>query len=253
MILWYLVRYVACWLWTLLMAAAASAGMLVAPVWSWLTFARPWGRGALALVGARLDIEGAEHLAGPAVYVSNHQSQVDVALLPAILPRKIRWVAKKELKRIPLWGWAFAKAGAVLIDRQDPRGAVAAIRDGIKELPEGWSVAVFPEGTRTRSGEMNRFKKGAFHIAMQTVLPMVPIGLDGARDIIPADAWVTRPGVVYVTVGEPIPTSDWKVATMNQHVAHVRQRVVECIERSKARRIAAERRAQRPEGKEVGV
>lgn len=241
MIVWYMVRYLACWLWTLVVAASAAASMLVAPVRAWLIFARPWARGAIALVGARLDVEGAEHLEGPAVFVSNHQSQVDVALLPAILPRKIRWVAKKELKRIPFWGWAFAKGGAVLIDRQDPRGAVAAIRDGIRQLPEGWSVAVFPEGTRTRSGEMNRFKKGAFHIAMQTGLPMVPIGLEGARDIIPADAWVTRPGVVYVTVGEPIPTSDWTLESMNDHVALVREQVVACIERSKDRRIATKK------------
>lgn len=233
-----LVRYMACWLWTLFCGVSASIVMLISPIWGWMIFAKLWGCGAVWLIGAKFDIVGEENLRGPAVFICNHQSQIDVAMFPALLPRTLRIVAKHSLKKIPLWGWALAAGGAILVDRTDPRGAMAAIRDAVTALPEGWSVAVFPEGTRSRDGSLGRFKKGAFHIAMQTGLPLVPFGLEGGRDIIPADAWVARSGKVFVTVGAPIPTDDWKIADINDHIADVRAVVEECMSASCRRKAA---------------
>ena len=239
--LWTLVRFTAGWLFTLMMSAMSCALIFfLGPARMWLVMARPWARGAICLVGVKLKIDGAENLTGPAVFVSNHQSLIDVVFLPAILPRKVRWVAKKELLRIPLWGWAFGAGGAVLIDRKNPRAAILNIREGLKRLPKGWSVVVFPEGTRSLDGTLKPFKKGAFHIALETGMPMVPIGMDGAHDIVPLGASLVRAGEVRVTVGKPIPTDTWTEATLDQHIAQVRDTVQACVDAAARRRPPAQ-------------
>ena len=230
-------RLLAGWLFTLGCGAATCLlALVMGPERAWLQVRLAWGRGAAFLVGTQLDIEGAENLQRPAVFVSNHESLIDVVLLPAILPRTVKFLAKKELRRIPLWGWGFAATGAILIDRQDPRGAVASIREALKTLPRGWSVMVFPEGTRSLDGQMRPFKKGAFHMAMQAGLPVVPIGLCGARDIVRKDGWLIRPGKVYVTVGKPISSAAWRPETVDDHAAQCREAVLQCANRAKARR-----------------
>ncbi|MBI5511531.1 MAG: 1-acyl-sn-glycerol-3-phosphate acyltransferase [Deltaproteobacteria bacterium] len=220
--------------------AVVACAMLFDPRRMWLTCCRPWARGTLALGGIRIDVVGGDHLAGPAVFVSNHQSTIDVVFLPAVLPRTVRFLAKKELNRVPLWGWALASGGAIMIDRKDPQGAVHSIQEGLKKLPAGWSVAVFPEGTRSQDGTLQPFKKGAFHIAMHAGLPMVPIGIAGAKDVMPKYSRLLRPGTVYLTIGAPIPTGDWQLATIDAHVAEVREAVRACIAASDERRSAGQ-------------
>jgi 1-acyl-sn-glycerol-3-phosphate acyltransferase len=238
MLIWTFVRFLAGWAYTLIMSTLACVFMLLlGPSRGWLLICRPWACGSLWIVGVKLEIVGAEHLKGPAVFVSNHQSLIDVVFLPAILPRTVRWVAKRELQWVPLWGWAFARGGAVLIDRNNPRSAIFNIREGLKRLPKGWSVVVFPEGTRSYDGKLKRFKKGAFHIAVETGMPVVPIGMDGADDIIRVGDWLVRPGVVRVTLGKPISTVGWTNDDLDGHIAEVRGAVQECINASIARRV----------------
>jgi 1-acyl-sn-glycerol-3-phosphate acyltransferase len=231
-------RFLLAWVYTLLVAGTCCLFLFV-PRWAWLTFCRPWARGSLWIVGVNLEVDRKDRLRGPAVFISNHQSLIDVVFMPAILPRTIKFVAKKELRRIPLWGWAFAAGGGLMIDRSDPRGAIAAIRDGLQRVPPDWSVAVFPEGTRSRDGSLGRFKKGAFHIAMQRGLPIVPVGMWGARDVVPKGAWMLRAATVYVTVGQPMVTDDWSLATIEEHAALGRRRVEEAVELSRQRWQAA--------------
>jgi 1-acyl-sn-glycerol-3-phosphate acyltransferase len=233
-----LVRTGIAWLYTMVMAFIACC-LIFRPRFMWVTIAPRWARGTMWLGGIHLDVAGREHLRGPAVFVSNHQSLIEAVFLPALLPPTVKFVAKKELERIPLWGWGFAAGGAIMIDRNDPKGAVHSIREGVRQLPRGWSVAVFPEGTRSIDGRLQAFKKGAFHIAMAAHLPLVPIGIAGARDIMVKHGRLLRPGTAYMTVGAPIPTDTWTAETLNQHIAEVRETVARCIETSDRRRAEA--------------
>jgi 1-acyl-sn-glycerol-3-phosphate acyltransferase len=230
-------RYLAAWLFTLVASTWACLAMvLFGPKRGWLLSCHFWARNTLKIVGVRLNIEGVENLRGPALFISNHQSLIDVVFLPAILPGTVRFVAKKELLFIPIWGWGFALGGAVLIDRTKPREALKNMRRGLRRLPKGWSLVIFPEGTRPKDGRMLPFKRGAFRIAVETRLPIVPIGMDGARDIVPPHGWLVRSGEVRVTVGRPIDTRSWRSESLAEHVAASRAAVQRCVDRSVARR-----------------
>ena len=231
------VRFLLGWLYTMFWSGLACLiALLGMPRLSWLICCRPWGRGALKIIQTQLDVVGNENLVGPAIFVSNHQSLIDVVFLPALMPKKIKWVAKKELMRVPVWGWAFGAGGAIFIDRKDPKGAMAAISEGISKLPPDWSVIVFPEGTRSRDGRLLPFKRGFLHMALRTRLPVVPIAMVGAHDVVPKGAWLVRPATVHVTVGRPINTEAWTLDTADAHVEQVVGAVQACLDKSQARR-----------------
>lgn len=224
--------------WGLTLAAGAWALALVPLVGgpaAWERVAPRWGRAVLRLTGVEVDVEGKEHLGQPAVYVVNHVSLIDVVYLPAILPPRARWVVKQELINIPLWGWAIKATGAICIDRSHSEDAVARIQHGIRNLPPDTSVVVFPEGTRSRSKQMLPFKKGAFHIAMATGLPMVPLGSAGPERIVPAGGFVVRRGRITVNVGAPISTRAWTRQTLADHIAETRSKVEALIAQADAR------------------
>ncbi|HEX2571482.1 MAG TPA: lysophospholipid acyltransferase family protein [Polyangia bacterium] len=208
------------------------------PERTWRLLAQRWARLVLWIERVRVDVVGEEHLATPAILIINHVSLIDAVYVPAVVPRTVKFVIKKELGQIPLWGWALRAAGAVLIDRKDPRGAIASIRDAVEHLPAGWSMIVFPEGTRSRDGQLHPFKKGAFHLAIESKLPMIPLGAAGPLDIVPDGTVLIRPGPVYVTVGAPIPTAHWTIETMEAHIAEARAAMAGCIEASERRRQA---------------
>lgn len=212
------------------------------PERTWRLFVQRWARFVLWIERVRVDVEGEEHLKTPAILIINHLSLIDAVYVPAVVPRTVKFVIKKELGQIPFWGWALRAAGAVLIDRKDPRGAIASIRDAVQRLPPGWSMIVFPEGTRSRDGQLHPFKKGAFHLAIESRLPIVPLGSAGPLDIVPDGTVLIRPGAVYVTVGPPIPTDHWTLATLEAHIAETRAAMLRCIESSERRRQAAQHR-----------
>jgi putative phosphoserine phosphatase/1-acylglycerol-3-phosphate O-acyltransferase len=231
-----MMRMLVAWVWTLGIAAAALACMpLVSAARSWQFFFRRWARGVMRIVGVRVEIENPEYLAGPAVFIANHTSMADIAFVPAILPATVQFIAKREIGRIPIAGHALVHGGGLVVDRSNPHGAVAAIRDGIRRLPAGWSVGVFPEGTRSRNDDLQPFKKGAFHVARELGLPVVPVGAFGARDVAPKGAWFGRPGTVFVAVGEPIDTTGWQLEDLSRHVAAGRSAVQACVERARER------------------
>ena len=215
-----LIRYVLGWTWSL---GIATVFCLMCPVlgprrlWRWL---RPlWAKVTLALVGVQLNVSGAERLVGPVVFVSNHESLIDVVILPALLPSETLFVAKRTLRWIPFWGWAFAAGGALLIDRTNPRAALVALRASAREVPAAWSLAVFPEGTRSRTGTLGRFRRGAFVLARESQRPIVPIGLVGARSIVAAGGWLVRGGTVDVHVGPALPVEPFNSLPLRDHIA----------------------------------
>jgi putative phosphoserine phosphatase/1-acylglycerol-3-phosphate O-acyltransferase len=181
---------------------------------------------ASALVGMDLRVMGEEYLWShrPAVFVFNHQSKADVIIVAKLLRRDIAGIGKKEIKsENPLIGRVLEMGGVVLIDRANSRSAIDAISPLVDVMrSEGKSVVLAPEGTRTVSPKLAPFKKGAFHIAMQAGVPMVPIVIRNAGDVAPKGDFVFRAATVEVEVLPPIDTSSWGTETLDEHVRDVR-------------------------------
>ncbi len=178
-----------------------------------------------ALIGLDLNITGEEHLweQRPAVFIFNHQSKADVVICAQLLRRDIAGVGKKEIKKIPVIGKVLEMGGVVMIDRADAKSAIAAMKPLIDAMKkEGKSVVLAPEGTRTISPKLTTFKKGAFHLAMQAGVPIIPIVIRNAGDIAPKGDFIFRPGTVDVEVLPPVDTSSWRPDTINTHVREVR-------------------------------
>ena len=191
-----------------------------------------WGELGTALAGVHLAVRGEEHLWShrPAVFVFNHQSAVDTILLCKLLRRDIVAVAKREVRRNPLFGPAFALAGTVFIDRFDRQRAIEALRPAIAALRAGTSLVIAPEGTRSATARLGPFKKGAFHMAMAARVPIVPIVFRNALDALPKHGLVIRPATVEIVVHPPIPTTDWTPDTLEERVADVRRLFVDTLE-----------------------
>jgi len=185
---------------------------------------------ACALTGIELDVEGEENAWAnrPCVFVFNHQSQADVVILPALLRRDLAGIGKKEIGNVPILGKLMQIGGTVLIDRENARSALEAMKPLVDVLQkEGRSVCVAPEGTRSTSTTLGRFKKGAFHLAMQAGVPVVPIVIHNAIDVAPRGQYVFRPATVKITVLPAVDTSNWQAETMGEHVDDVRDMFLE--------------------------
>lgn len=167
-----------------------------------LLTAVPWARLGLLLSGVHVEIHGREHLHTGQSYVivANHLSQFDIWVLYGYLGTDFRWVMKQELRRVPLVGYCCARLGHVFINRRDHDSAIASLDTAQQQLRDGTSILFFPEGTRSRDGSLQPFKKGAFRMAQQLRLPLLPITLTGTRDILPADSLRMHPGTVALTL-----------------------------------------------------
>lgn len=191
-----------------------------------------WADLATSFAQIDLHVEGEEHLWShrPAVFLFNHQSGVDTVLLAKLLRRDFTGIGKQELKKNPLFGPAFTFAGMVFIDRSDTTKAIEAMAPAVEALQHGRSIAIAPEGTRSLTGHLGPFKKGAFHLAMQAGVPIVPVVFRNALDVLPRGGLVLRPATVEVVVLPPIDTTTWRRETIDEHVADVRQRFLDVLE-----------------------
>jgi putative phosphoserine phosphatase / 1-acylglycerol-3-phosphate O-acyltransferase len=188
---------------------------------------------ALALAGVELNVTGTEHLWSdrPAVFVFNHQSSIDVAVLGSLIRSDLTGVAKKELSHDPRFALIGYVVDIAYVDRADPAQARAALEPAVNKLRSGVSIAIAPEGTRSVSHRLGRFKKGAFHLAMQAGVPIVPIVIRNAGDVMWRGSILIRPGTVDVTVLAPIPTDDWTVDELDMRIGEVRDQFIEILER----------------------
>jgi 1-acyl-sn-glycerol-3-phosphate acyltransferase len=168
-----------------------------------------WARALRWLAGVEVVVEGLENLPAEAsqVFVSTHQSMLDVPALFAAVPARTRFVAKKDLFRIPLFGRAIRMLGFVPIDREDRRGAVAALGQAAELARSQRPILVFPEGTRSRDGRLLPFKKGAFALAHQLRLPIVPIACLGGARCMPPGTMRLVPGRMTLRIGRVIDPS----------------------------------------------
>jgi putative phosphoserine phosphatase/1-acylglycerol-3-phosphate O-acyltransferase len=176
-----------------------------------------------ALTGVELNVEGEEHLWSqrPAVFIFNHQSGLDSILMAQLTQRDVVGVAKKELETTPIVGPLMKAAGVVFVDRGDRAKAIEAMQPAVEAMRKGLSVVIAPEGTRSATRKLGRFKKGAFHMAMAAGVPIVPVVLKNALDALPRNGLVIRPATVDVVVHPPIPTSEWRREDLDEHIAEI--------------------------------
>jgi len=182
-----------------------------------------WGEIATALAGVDVQVHGEGHLWShrPAVFIFNHQSAIDMLLLCKLLRRDFVGIAKKEVQKNPIFGPVFRLAGAVFVDRANHEKAVRALEPAIDTLRQGLSIAIAPEGTRSPTPKLGRFKKGAFHLAMAAKVPIVPIVFKNALDALPKHGVFVRPATIEAVVHKPIPTDDWTAENLEQKIATV--------------------------------
>jgi 1-acyl-sn-glycerol-3-phosphate acyltransferase len=172
---------------------------------------RVWCRLIVWMCGIRIIVEGMEQLEPDRSYViiSNHLSNFDIWCTVAALPLNIRFVAKKELLRIPFFGQALAVSDHIVIDRQNSEEAIRTINAAAARSPKGICILFYAEGTRSADGAVHAFKRGGVTLALRTQLPIVPLSISGTRKFLPKRAVVIRPGGnVKITLAQPIPTAD---------------------------------------------
>lgn len=191
-----------------------------------------WGEFGSALAGIDIRINGEHHLweQRPAVFLFNHQSAIDVLIIAKLLRRDFTAIAKQEIARNPLVGPVFRVADTVFVDRRNQEKAIEALKPVVNTLRDGLSVAIAPEGTRSSGDRLGVFKKGPFHIAMQAGVPMVPIVIHNASDVLPKGGFFIRPSVVHVDVLAPVSTDDWSAETIDKHVAAVRAQYLRLLD-----------------------
>jgi len=196
------------------------------------TLARFHARGVLALSGVKLQTEGIDRLdlSRNYIYVSNHSSYFDIPAVLAGVPQDVRLVYKKELEKLPFFGWGL-KLGKtyIAIDRRQGTDALATLEATAKKIRDGSSVLLFAEGTRSADGKLQQFKRGPFNLAVRAGIPVVPVTLLGSHDVLPRDSWKVRPGTIRILLDEPIPPpgADGKTAELR-----LRDQVHEVISRN---------------------
>lgn len=165
-----------------------------------------WCRIILALSGVHVRVYGLENIpeSGPVIFLSNHQGAFDIPALQGYLPAQFRWVAKKSLFNIPVIGWTMSLAGYIGIDRDNAAEAMRNIEEAAAKIRGGTSVLVFPEGTRSDSGELLPFKRGAFVLVGKSAVPVVPVAIQGTREIMKRGKYSINPSDVRISVGTPL-------------------------------------------------
>lgn len=167
-----------------------------------------YGRVAFAFFRIRVEARGLSRIdpRRPYLFMANHISHVDSPALAIVIPQPLYWVFKKELARIPVFGWVLLALGQIMVDRADAEQSRAALAAAAGELSGNGSIMIYPEGTRSRDGALQRFKKGGFWIALAAGLPIVPVRVSGSREIVAAGTLRVRPGTVTVEILSPVPT-----------------------------------------------
>ena len=170
-----------------------------------------WGPILLLLVGGKLIVKGKENIdpSKTYIYTANHMSNFDIPILFAITSVSLHFIAKKELKKIPLFGWCIAAMGMIFVDRKNRIKALESMKVAGQLIKSGKNVIAFPEGKRSRSRKIERFRKGTFVIAHSAQVDIIPIAIKGSEVLHKPGGLKFRPGKVYINIGKPIKTSSF--------------------------------------------
>lgn len=190
-----------------------------------LRVSKYYSRIALFVMGVKVASRGIENIDSrkPYVFMSNHVSHADSPALAAVIPHPLHWVFKKELSKIPVFGWVLLACGQIMVDRSDPEKSKAALREALSGLSGNNSVMIYPEGTRSRDGNLQPLKKGGFRMALEAGLPIVPVRVSGTREVVAAGTLRIRPGNVLVELFPPIPTAGKGMADLPELMQRVRE------------------------------
>ncbi|HXG92513.1 MAG TPA: lysophospholipid acyltransferase family protein [Blastocatellia bacterium] len=192
---------------------------------------RAFVRMGLAIVGVRVEVRGLERLDPRQSYIftPNHQSLIEVPLFVTYLGRNPAYLAKKELFKYPVFGYGIRLIGVVPVDRSNTKSAVESARLATENLRRGKSYIVYPEGTRSPDGRLLPFKKGAFMMAIEAGVPVVPVTISGATKIMPKAQIKVYPSTVRITVHEPISTEGYSKENVAELVESAREKILSAL------------------------
>jgi 1-acyl-sn-glycerol-3-phosphate acyltransferase len=195
--------------------------------------ARIWARGILFVSRIKVTVNGLANIdpTQSYVYMSNHQSNFDIPVLLAYLPVQFRWLAKAELFKIPIFGRAMRGAGYVKIDRFNQEAAFESLNEAARKMKNGVSIMIFPEGTRSRDGNIRSFKKGGFVMALDAAVPIVPVVLKGTWTIMDKSSLRINTGEVSLNIETPIATTDYTRENKDDLIKSVRAVISEGFEK----------------------
>lgn len=177
-----------------------------------------------AAAGIQLAVKGEEHLWAnrPCVFIFNHQSSADFLIAAKLIRKQARAIAKKELENLPILGQMLKASGTIFLDRTDKEKSIEAMKPAVDSLKNGTSVIIFPEGTRSYDYTLGKFKKGAFHLAMQAGVPLVPVIIKNAHDAMPRGTSIFKPSAIEVVVLPAIDVKDWTLENLSERIQDVR-------------------------------
>lgn len=205
-----------------LLTWSQNLAMRVAPNFFWCPL-------VFATMLTRLKVRGKQNVDKDRyyIYVSNHESSMDIPAVFAAIGLPLFFIAKKELKKVPFMGWYMAMIGMIFIDRGNREKAMASMRRAGELVKKGKNVISFPEGTRSKDGKIGIFKRGSFHMASGADVGIVPVALRGAREVLPSGSYKARPGTIHVNIGKPMFHRDHPEMSVDEWAALVREKVVE--------------------------
>jgi 1-acyl-sn-glycerol-3-phosphate acyltransferase len=192
---------------------------------------KTWAKIILAASGVKVKVEGLHNIdkGRPYIFAANHQSQFDIFALQGCVDFDFRWLAKKELFQIPLFGRAMLLAGYISIDRSHGREALKSLNEAAERIAAGTSVILFPEGTRSLDGKLHDFKSGGMVLAIKSGVPLVPVGISGTYEILPKGRLLAKPGHVIIRVGKPIETRQFVASQKHELAAKIQSEVARLI------------------------
>jgi 1-acyl-sn-glycerol-3-phosphate acyltransferase len=187
-----------------------------------------WAYTMLAVSFVRMEIKNKNKIlkGTPYIIISNHQSHYDIITLVTTLGIQFRWIIKKEILKLPIFGYALYASRNIFIDRSNTARAIESINKGIDRLPKGVSVMVFAEGTRSPDGQIHEFKKGGFVTAVRRKIPILPVTVNGSRRVMRKGSFNLKPGKIQIVIGDPIDTSSYTTDTVQDLINKTRQTII---------------------------
>jgi 1-acyl-sn-glycerol-3-phosphate acyltransferase len=216
-----------------IIALSAVSGFLVLAfswlpnggVYRWVSH-KFWGPGLLWMAGVKLKVEGLENLnsSGASVFYANHQSHFDIPAITTAVPIPMYFIAKRELLKIPFFGWGMWAIGMVFVDRSNPDKAKESMQKAARAVKKGKHIITFPEGTRSKDGKLQAFKKGTFHLAKSGPIGLIPIAVKGTHDVLPPGGKL-RSAMVTVRIGTPITEAEVAELSLPELTKMARERL----------------------------
>lgn len=191
-----------------------------------------WSKSLINLTGSKVNIYGTELIPmdRPVLFVSNHQGNFDIPLLLAAISKPKGFVAKVELKKIPIINKWMEAMNCVFLERNNPKKALKSINEGIQILKNGYSLVIFPEGTRSKANSVGEFKSASLRLATKAQVPIVPITINGSYKILEANGGLIRPANIDITVSEPINPGEYDTYKANELMDKIKNIIVENLD-----------------------